>query len=123
MGKGKRNDYFLQRGFTAEFRAAGADEENTGHIVEGLAAVYEQEPRIGDMFGEFIEVIRNGAFDETDFSDVRLLVNHDYNGIAIARSLRNNKSDKPNTMQLTVDKKGVNIKADLATENNEQARA
>lgn len=118
-----RNDYFLQRGFTAEFRAAGSDEENTGHIVEGLAAVYEQETRIADIFGEFIEVIRKGAFDETDFDDVRLLVNHNFNGIALARSRRNNKSDKPNTMQLTVDENGVNIKADLDTENNEEARA
>lgn len=119
----KRNDYFLQRGFTAEFRAAGSDEENAGHIVEGLAAVYEQETRIADVFGEFIEVIRKGAFDETDFDDVRLLVNHNFNGIALARSRRNNKSDKPNTMQLTVDDNGVNIKADLDTENNEEARA
>lgn len=121
--KDKRNDYFLQRGFTAEFRAAGADEENKGHVVEGLAAVYEQETRIADFFGEFIEVIRKGAFDETDFSDVRLLVNHDTSGIALARSRRNNKSDKPNTMQLSVDNDGVKIKADLDTENNEQARA
>lgn len=123
MSKEKRNDYFLQRGFTAEFRAAGADGESKGHIVEGLAAVYEQETRIADMFGEFVEVIRAGAFDETDFSDVRLLVNHDMNGIALARSRRNNKSDKPNTMQLTVDEAGVHISADLDTENNEQARA
>jgi HK97 family phage prohead protease len=121
--KEKRNDYFLQRGFTAEFRAAGADGESKGHIVEGLAAVYDQETRIADVFGEFVEVIRKGAFDDTDFSDVRLLVNHDFNGIALARSRRNNKSDKPNTMQLTVDDNGVNIKADLDTENNEQARA
>lgn len=121
--KNKRNDYFLQRGFTAEFRAAGQDEEKTGHVVEGLAAVYEQETRIADYFGEFTEVIRKGAFDETDFSDVRLLVNHDTSGIALARSRRNNKSDKPNTMQLTVDEEGVKISADLDTENNEQARA
>lgn len=121
--KEKRNDYFLQRGFVAQFRAAGEDGEQQGHIVEGLAAVYEQETRIADYFGEFIEVIRKGAFDECDFSDVRLLVNHDFNGIALARSRRNNKSDKPNTMQLTVDENGVNIKADLDTENNEQARA
>lgn len=120
----KRNDYFLQRGFTAEFRAAGADDENTGHIVEGIAAVCEQETRISDIFGEFVEVIRKGAFDDTDFDDVRLLVNHDFNGIALARSRRNNKSDKPNTMQLFVDDNGdVNIKADIDTENNEQARA
>ena len=119
----KRNDYFLQRGFTAEFRAAGADGENAGHIVEGVAAVYGQETRIADFFGEFVEVIREGAFDETDFTDVRLLVNHDFSGIALARSRRNNKSDKPNTMQLSVDKTGLHIKADLDTENNEQARA
>ena len=123
MTRQKRNDYFLQRGFTAEFRASGSDSENKGHIIEGLAAVYDQETRIADVFGEFVEVIREGAFDETDFSDVRLLVNHDMNGIALARSRRNNKSDKPNTMQLFVDSKGVNIKADLDTENNEQARA
>lgn len=121
--KEKRNDYFLQRGFTAEFRAAGKDTEGKGHIIEGLAAVYEQETRIADFFGEFVEVIRAGAFDDTDFSDVRLLVNHDMTGIALARSRHNNKSDKPNTMQLSVDKEGVHIKADLDTENNEQARA
>ena len=122
--KNKKNDYFLQRGFTANFRAAGSDDENAGHIVEGIAAVCEQETRIADIFGEFIEVIRKGAFDDTDFDDVRLLVNHDFSGIALARSRRNNKSDKPNTMQLFVDDNGdVNIKADLDTENNEQARA
>lgn len=121
--KQKRNDYFLQRGFTAQFRAAGADGENAGHVVEGVAAVYEQETRIADFFGEFIEVIRAGAFDETDFTDVRLLVNHDFSGIALARSRRNNKSDKPNTMQLSVDETGVKVVADLDTENNEQARA
>ena len=123
MDKAKRNDYFLQRSFNAQVRAAGEDSEQKGHIVEGLAAVYEQETRIADFFGEFVEVIRKGAFDDCDFSDVRLLVNHDFNGIALARSRRNNKSDKPNTMQLTVDDSGVNIKADLDTENNEQARA
>ena len=120
----KRNDYFLQRGFTANFRASGSDAENTGHKIAGVAAVCEQETRIADVFGEFIEVIRKGAFDETDFDDVRLLVNHDFSGIALARSRRNNKSDKPNTMQLYVDDNGdVNIDADLDTENNEQARA
>ena len=119
----KRNDYFLQRSYTAEIRAAGADGEQQGHIVEGLAAVYEQETRIADAFGEFYEVIRKGAFDDCDFSDVRLLVNHDFSGVALARSRRNNKSDKPNTMQLTVNDDGVHISADLDTENNEQARA
>ena len=119
----KRNDYFVQRGYTAQFRAAGADGENAGHMVEGLAAVYEQETTIRDFFGEFVEVIRAGAFDECDFDDVRFLVNHNFDGIALARSRRNNKSDKPNTMQLFVNEDGINIKADLDTERNEQARA
>lgn len=120
----KRNDYFLQRGFTAEFRAAGEDAGKGGHNVEGVAAVCEQETKIVDMFGEFVEVIRKGAFAKTDFSDVRLLVNHDFSGIALARSRNNNKSNKPNTMQLTVNENGnVCINADLDTENNEQARA
>lgn len=123
MSNEKRKDYFLQRGFTAQFRAGGADEGNNGHMIEGLAAIYGQKTRIADFFGEFDEVIREGAFDETDFTDVRLLVNHDFQGIALARSRRNNKSDKPNTMQLSVDKEGVKIRADLDTENNEQARA
>ena len=123
QSKQKRNDYFVQRGYTAQFRAAGADEQNAGHIVEGLAAVYEQETVIRDIFGEFVEVIRAGAFDECDFDDVRFLVNHNFEGIALARSRRNNKSDKPNTMQLSVDESGIVIKADLDTENNEQARA
>ena len=122
--KEKRNDYFLQRSYTAEFRAAGADGEQNGHIIEGPAAVYEQETIIIDANGEeFVEVIRTGAFDECDLSDVRLLVNHDFNGIALARSRRNNKSDKPNTMQLTVDGSGLHTRADLDTKNNEQARA
>ena len=121
--KEKRNDYFLQRSFTAELRAAGEDSEQNGHIIEGLAAVYGQETRINEGVGEFIEVIREGAFDDCDFSDVKLLVNHDFSGIALARSRRNNKSDKPNTMQLTVDGSGLHTRADLDTKNNEQARA
>lgn len=123
MSRQQRDDYFLHRGYTAELRAAGEDLESKGHVVEGLAAVYEQETEISDHWGSFTEVIRKGAFEETDFSDVRLLVNHNFNGVPLARSRRNNKSDKPNTMQLWVDDNGVNIKADLDTENNEEAKA
>lgn len=118
-----KNDAFFHRGYVAEMRAAGNDEGGAGHIIEGLAAVCDKETRISTPFGEWVEVIRGGAFDKTNFDDVRLLVNHDFNGIALARSRRNNKSDKPNTMQLVADKNGVRIKADLDTENNEQARA
>lgn len=119
--KKKRNDYFCQRGYTAEYRAVGEDENKSGHIVEGLAAVYDQETKISDMFGEFTEVIRKGAFDETDFTDVRFLINHDFNGIPLARSRRNNKSDKPNTMELWADDVGLQIRADLDTQRNNRA--
>ena len=44
----KRDDYYLNRGFTSELRAVGQDETESGHIVEGLAAVYEQETVIRD---------------------------------------------------------------------------
>jgi HK97 family phage prohead protease len=122
--KKKRNDYFLQRVFSADVRAAGTDGENTGHIIEGLAAVYEKETRIMSANGEeFIEIIRAGAFDETDFDDVKFLINHDFNGIALARSRRNNKSNKPNTMQLYTTKEGLCFKADLDTTNNYNSRA
>lgn len=119
----RRDDFYLNRGFVAELRAKGEDDEKAGHIVEGLAAVYDQETQIGDPEWGWIEVIRKGAFDETDFSDVKLLINHDFNGLPLARSRRNNKSDKPNTMKLWVDDEGVKIEADLDTQNNEQARA
>ena len=116
-------DFYLNRGYTAELRAMGEDDGKTGHIVEGVAAVCEQETLINSPFGDFVEVIRKGAFLNTDFSDVRLLVNHNFDGIPLARSRNNNRSDKPNTMQLLATELEVHIKADLDTENNEQARA
>lgn len=120
----KRNDYYLRRAFKTEMRAGGADGENKGNIIEGIAAVYEQETRITDVNGkEFIEVIRAGAFDETNFDDVKFLINHNFSGLALARSRRNNKSDKPNTMQLFITEKGLNFKADLDTEKNDASRA
>ena len=116
----QRNDYFVQRGYTAELRTKDNDTKN-GAIVEGLAAVYDSETVIRDCFGEFTEVIRKGAFDETDFTDVMFLVNHDFKSIPLARSRRNNKSDKPNTMRLWVDEKGVNMSANLDTHRNPRA--
>lgn len=122
-GENMKNNFYLNRGYTAELRAAGEDENRTGSIIEGLAAVCEQETIIRTPFGEFVEIIKAGAFAKTDFSDVRLLVNHDMNGIPLARSRNNNNSNKPNTMQLSADDEGIHIRADIDTVNNEQARA
>lgn len=125
MSKHQMNDYFLQRGFAAELRAAEPSAENVGNIIEGLGAVYEQEAVIYDPQKKrtFIEIIKRGAFDECDFTDVRLLVNHNKDGIPLARSRNNNNGNDVNTMRITAEAEGVRIRANIDTDNNEQARA
>lgn len=101
------------RGFRmADLRAL--EEEN---VIEGHPAVYNQKTLIG---GYFYEVIERGAFDGCNFDDVLLFVNHDLQKIPLARSRRNNGNS---TMQLTVDDKGLFIKANLDTEGNSEAKS
>lgn len=90
--------------------------EKGEHIIEGHAAVYGQKTNIGNWF---YEVIERGAFDNADMTDVPLLVNHDMKTIPVARSRRNNGNS---TMQLSLDGKGLAIRAILDTENNEEAK-
>lgn len=70
--------------------------------------------------GPFDEIIDPGALDGTDLTDVRFLVNHDISRIPLARSRRNNGNS---TMQLTPDAFGLDITAEIDTENNADARA
>lgn len=116
-------DDFLQRNYTADLEADGTDEKNSGHMISGQVAVYGTETTIADAEGEFREIIHPGAFDETDMSDVRLLLNHDRRGLPLARSRNNNKSNKPSTMKLEVNERGLSFKADLDTSNNTNAKA
>ena len=51
---------------------------------------------------------------------MRFLVNHDISKVPLARSRRNNKNS---TMQLYVDRDGMEISVTLDTENNADARA
>lgn len=97
-----------------EFRTADSESEK---IIEGHAAIFEQRTNIG---GIFYEVIERGAFDETSLRDVPLFVNHDAAQIPLARSRRNNGNS---SMTLTVDEKGLAIRARLDVENNPAARA
>jgi len=97
-----------------EFRAL--EGEQGEKIIEGHPAVYNQKVKIGDWFYEIIE---RGAFDGADMTDVPLLVNHDMRQIPVARSRRNNGNS---TMQLSLDNKGLAIRATLDTENNADAR-
>ncbi len=98
-----------------DFTEVRVNEE--GNTVEGHAAVYGQEARIGNYF---IETIERGAFDKTDLSDVALFLNHNWDDIPLARS---RKSIPNSSMKVTPDEEGLFIKTQLDTENNTSARA
>ena len=103
------------RTYAVEFRA-GRDEHH-GPQISGRAIVYNAVTDIGGMYNE---IIMPGALDDTDLRDVRLLVNHDFSMIPLARS-RNNTANS--TMQLMPDNEGMMIRADLDTERNADANA
>lgn len=93
-----------------------ANDEDNGHIVEGYAAVFNSKTNIGGLFNEQID---SRAFDNCDFDDACLLVNHDTSRIALARCRRNTSNS---TLQLSIDSKGLKTKANLDIENNTEAR-
>ena len=102
------------RAFNCEMRAKA--DEDRGQYIEGRAIVYDEYT---DM-GWYREIIDNGALDNADLKDVRLLVNHNTDMIPLARSRNNNDRS---TMQLTVDENGMGMRANLDTENNSDARS
>ena len=103
------------RSFDFEVRAEETEER--GHIIEGRAIVYGQRTNLG----WYDEIIENGALDNTDLRDVRLLVNHNTDMIPLARSRNNNANS---TMQLVVvPGEGLDIRANLDIENNADAKA
>ena len=99
-----------------EFRAV-APTDTSGPAVEGHAIVYEQEVNRG---GWFREVVKRGALDGTDLTDVLFYIAHEDRKIPLARSRRNTPNS---TMQLTIDYEGLAFLAQLDTENNVEARA
>lgn len=102
------------RFFETEFRAESTDDSNK---IIGRPAVYGQQTNIGGMF---YEVIDRGAFDETDFTDVLLFINHKIDKIPLARSRRNNGSS---TMLIKPDDEGILIDASVDTDNHYEAKA
>lgn len=110
---GNKKKPLEQRAYNFEVRA---EETERGHIITGRPIVYNSRTDIG----WFDEIIEAGALDNTDLTDVRFLVNHNTDGIPLARSRRNNGNS---TMLLTVDMEGLLIRVDLDTENNAEARA
>jgi HK97 family phage prohead protease len=72
------------------------------------------------QYGWRREVIDSGALDEkTDLKDVRFLIGHNTSMVPLARSRNNNVNS---TMQLQIVPEGMDIRVDLDTENNQDAR-
>ena len=102
------------RAFNFECRAE--ENEQHGTFITGTPIVFDQAT---DM-GWYQETIARGALDSTDLKDVRFLVGHNTSMIPLARSRNNNENS---TMQMTVGDNGMNIRVDLDTENNAEAKA
>lgn len=104
----------IQRMYEFEIRAEN-NEEN-GNYITGCPIVYGKKTDLG----YFDEIIEPGALDKCNLKDVRFLVNHNIDMIPLARSRNNNKNS---TMQLMVDKNGMEIRVNLDTENNAEAKS
>lgn len=99
--------------FECEMRSEQNEEHGT--YITGRPIVLNARTDMGGMWSEIID---EGALDNTDLRDVRLLVNHDTNQAPLARSRNNNANS---TMQLSVDEEGLIIRADLDVKNNVRA--
>ena len=102
------------RAFNFEVRAE--ENEQHGTFITGTPIVFEQSTDLGWCQ----ETISRRALEGTDLKDVRFLVGHNTSMIPLARSRNNNENS---TMQLTVTETGMDIRVDLDTENNAEARA
>lgn len=106
---------YESRAYTCELRADNDTEKRKG-VITGRPIVYDSKTDLGF----FDEIIAPGALDGAKLTDVRFLVNHDISKIPLARSRNNNENS---TMQLSPDDKGLEIRVDLDTENNTDARS
>lgn len=87
-----------------EMRAV--DNDDGKMIIEGYAITYDQ-PATHEYNGyKFTEVIKRGALDFTDMSDVPLRYNHNDTWCIMART-------RNNSLQLIKDEKGLKIHAEL----------
>ena len=99
-----------------DFEVRAEQDEKHGTIITGTPIVYDALTNIGS----YDEIIARGALDNADLKDVRFLVNHNTDMIPLARSRNNNENS---TMQMTVDEGGMNIRVDLDTKNNAEAKS
>lgn len=106
---------FFKRNYNFEIRAEN-NPHNKTKIIRGRPIVYESKTDLG--FCD--EIIKRGALDKADLSNVCFFVNHDTSKIPLARF---DKENKGSTMQITLDNDGMGIDVELDTENNTDARA
>lgn len=99
-----------------DFEVRAKRDETHGTFLEGTPIVYDSWTDLG----WYDEQIQRGALDNTDLTDVRFLINHNTDMIPLARSRNNNENS---TMQMTVNEGGMNIRVNLDTENNADARS
>jgi len=102
------------RAFSFEVRAE--ENEQHGTFITGMPIVFDQDT---DM-GWYQERIDHQALAGADLKDVRFLIGHNTSMIPLARSRNNNENS---TMQMTVTDRGMEIRVDLDTENNADAKA
>lgn len=102
---------YERRSYGFEVRA---QEEDAGSVITGCPVVYESRTDLG----WFDEIIRTGALNNADLNDVRFLVNHDLSRIPLAR-----RRGEGGTMQISVSAKGMDIRVELDTEGNVDAKA
>ena len=88
-------------------------QSNDNMKLVGTPIVFETPTTINDPFGSYTEIIKRGALDGADLTDIRLLYNHDTNKLPLART--------PKTMDFSVDDKGLHMRATLP--DTEEARA
>lgn len=79
----------------------------------GTPIVFDEPTIINDPMGSYKEVIKRGALDTADLTDIRLLYNHDTNKLPLARV--------PRTMQFSIDDEGLHMRATLP--DTEEAKA
>ena len=101
---------------TFNFEVRAQNDESHGNMLTGRPIVYDERTDLG----WYDEIIEQGALDEADLKDVRFLVNHNTDMIPLARSRNNNGNS---TMQMSIDDRGMEIRVDLDTENNAEAKS
>lgn len=85
------------------------NEQDGSMVVEGYAAIFDSPTVLWESNNgwQYIEVIERSAFNGANMSDVILNYNHMDNAFVLART-------KNSTLQLTVDSKGLRVRAEIA---------